>query len=165
MDTMMGEPGYMFWSSMGDVLFFNTLGAVLCLYALHVELRKEKDPSYKALCDIGDNMSCSRVLTSEYSQGFGVMHVFFGKNHILNSRNCNMGLVVYIVNILMCLALPTPLAASIMYYSSIVNVLGCVYLAVILFFVLKDVCLVCLSMYAINGSLLYLTYNMHTFYH
>ncbi|XP_059146212.1 vitamin K epoxide reductase complex subunit 1-like protein 1 [Physella acuta] len=159
-----GEPAYILWSNLTDIVFFNVLGVVTCLYALHVEVNKERDPSYRAACDLSEHMSCSRVLTSKYSQGFGVMHLLFGENHMLNSRNCNIGLVIYIINILLCVFLPSPMAATILYYGSIVSVLGCVYLAFILFVVLKDVCIVCMSMYGINAVLLYLTYKMHSFY-
>ncbi|CAG5123354.1 unnamed protein product [Candidula unifasciata] len=158
-------PAYLLWSNATDILFFNVLGVLVCLYALHVEVSKEKDPSYKAMCDISEYMSCSRVLTSQYSQGFGVMHLFFGKNHMLNSRNCNIGLVVFIVHIIICILLPGPIASTIMYCSAFVCVMGSIYLAFILLFVLKDVCLVCFATYVINGCLLYLTHSMYQFYH
>jgi len=40
-------------------------GIVLSLYALWVEIQKHRNPQYVAACDLGENMKCSRVLTSE----------------------------------------------------------------------------------------------------
>jgi hypothetical protein len=41
------------------------IGIFFCLYALKVELYKEKDSSYKALCDLNEWISCSKVFTSK----------------------------------------------------------------------------------------------------
>lgn len=42
------------------------LGLVLSVYALHVELSRERDPDYRAMCDLGESVSCSKVFTSRY---------------------------------------------------------------------------------------------------
>lgn len=47
-----------------DHMLFCCLGILVSAYALYVETRKHKDSKYKAACDLGENMSCSRVLTS-----------------------------------------------------------------------------------------------------
>ena len=44
---------------------FSISGILLSVYALYVETRKHKDPKYVAMCDLGENMQCSKVLTSE----------------------------------------------------------------------------------------------------
>ena len=58
------------FTNLADHLLFGALGILLSLYALYVELQKERNPNYVALCDINKQMSCSRVLTSEYVQFF-----------------------------------------------------------------------------------------------
>lgn len=45
--------------------FANFIGFVLAFYAFIVETSKESDPSYTAMCDINEHMSCSRVFTSK----------------------------------------------------------------------------------------------------
>ena len=40
-------------------------GIALSLYALWVEIQKHRNPRYVAACDLGENMQCSRVLTSK----------------------------------------------------------------------------------------------------
>lgn len=41
------------------------LGISLSAYAFYVETKAEGDNDYKALCDINEKMSCSKVFLSE----------------------------------------------------------------------------------------------------
>lgn len=41
-------------------------GLVLSVYALYVELSRERNPEYRAMCDLGESVSCSKVFTSRY---------------------------------------------------------------------------------------------------
>ena len=52
------------FSESSDHMLFCGLGILVSVYALYVETRKHRDKTYKAVCDLGENMSCSRVLTS-----------------------------------------------------------------------------------------------------
>lgn len=47
-------------------MFLCLFGLVLSVYALHVEVSRERNPDYRALCDLGESVSCSRVFTSRY---------------------------------------------------------------------------------------------------
>lgn len=40
-------------------------GLITSLYTFYVKKQHDKNPKYKAMCDIGPNASCSRVLTSK----------------------------------------------------------------------------------------------------
>lgn len=43
----------------------SVLGLVIALYSYYVKIKFLKNPSqFKALCDINDKMSCSKVITS-----------------------------------------------------------------------------------------------------
>ena len=44
---------------------FSTIGVFIAAYSYYVKIKHRQSPTYKALCDINDKMSCSRVLTSE----------------------------------------------------------------------------------------------------
>jgi len=50
---------------------------------------------------------------------------------------------------------------SVLFITSVVSCIGSAYLACILFFVLKDLCLVCTATYVVNGVLMYLNYQRY----
>ena len=50
-----------------------------------------------------------------------------------------------------------------LFITSVVSCVGSAYLAFVLFFVLKDLCLVCIATYVINGVLMYLNYQRYYF--
>ncbi|XP_060795400.1 vitamin K epoxide reductase complex subunit 1 isoform X1 [Neoarius graeffei] len=50
------------------------LGLILSVYALHVEVSRENDPNYRAMCDLAESVSCSKVFTSSYSTSAGPKH-------------------------------------------------------------------------------------------
>lgn len=58
------QEAFLLFSDSFDHMLFCALGILVSVYALHVETRKHQDSKYKAACDLGENMSCSRVLTS-----------------------------------------------------------------------------------------------------
>ncbi|GFS12664.1 vitamin K epoxide reductase complex subunit 1-like [Elysia marginata] len=60
----MFEFPYLLWSNESDIVIFNFIGVIICVYSLYIEIKKEKDPGYRAACDFNEHMSCSRVLTS-----------------------------------------------------------------------------------------------------
>lgn len=54
-------------SCLGVIRFLACVaGIALSVYALHVEISKEHNKEYKALCDINEHMSCSKVFSSKY---------------------------------------------------------------------------------------------------
>lgn len=51
-------------------------GIFVSTYALYVEMAAEIRPGYKALCDISEHASCSRVLTSKWVYNWTNIAVF-----------------------------------------------------------------------------------------
>ncbi|KAM9426800.1 vitamin K epoxide reductase complex subunit 1 [Pholidichthys leucotaenia] len=135
-------------------IFLCFFGLILSVYALHVELSRERNPDYRALCDLGESVSCSRVFTSRWGRGFGLVQFFVDKDSPLNQPNSVLGIIFY--SLQMGLGLPVSRkAATFLVLSSWVSVVGSLYLASILAFILGDFCLVCVSTYVINFALLY----------
>ncbi|XP_059106806.1 vitamin K epoxide reductase complex subunit 1 isoform X3 [Peromyscus eremicus] len=58
------------WRSPGRVRFALCLaGLALSLYALHVKAARARDEDYRAFCDVGTAISCSRVFSSRLLEG------------------------------------------------------------------------------------------------
>uniref|UniRef100_A0A8C3HHP4 vitamin-K-epoxide reductase (warfarin-sensitive) n=1 Tax=Chrysemys picta bellii TaxID=8478 RepID=A0A8C3HHP4_CHRPI len=131
------------------------LGLALSVYALHVESSRERDPGYRAMCDLSPSVSCSKVFTSRWGRGFGLVEDLLGKHSVFNQPNSLFGIVFYILQTL----LGNTLAAVTLVGTSVVSIAGSLYLAYILFFVLHDFCLVCVTTYLLNGALLLLNYK------
>ncbi|XP_023145577.2 vitamin K epoxide reductase complex subunit 1 [Amphiprion ocellaris] len=135
-------------------IFLCLFGLVLSLYALHVELSRENDPDYRAMCDLGESVSCSKVFTSRWGRGFGLVQLFVAQDHPLNQPNSVLGILFYTLQMGLGLSLSKK-AAVFLVFASWVSVAGSLYLASILAFVLGDFCMVCVSTYIVNFALLY----------
>ncbi|XP_030629525.1 vitamin K epoxide reductase complex subunit 1 [Chanos chanos] len=135
-------------------LLLCVFGLVLSVYALHVELSRERNPEYRAMCDLGESVSCSKVFTSRWGRGFGLVQYFVDKDSILNQPNSVLGILFYSLQLGLGQFVSTR-AAVCLVMSSWVSVVGSVYLAGILTVVLGDFCVVCVSTYIINFALLY----------
>ncbi|TWW81337.1 vitamin K epoxide reductase complex subunit 1 [Takifugu flavidus] len=135
-------------------IFLCVFGLVLSVYALHVELSRERNPDYRAMCDLGESVSCSKVFSSRWGRGFGLVQYFVDKDSPLNQPNSVLGIIFYTLQ--MCLGLSlSRKAALFLVFSSWVSVAGSLYLASILAFVLGDFCMVCVSTYLVNFVLLF----------
>ncbi|KAL6095101.1 uncharacterized protein ACO6RY_16368 [Pungitius sinensis] len=141
--------------------FLCVLGLFLSAYALHVELSRERDPDYRAMCDLGESVSCSKVFTSRWGRGFGLVQFFVAKDSLLNQPNSVLGLLFYTLQMGLGLSLSKE-AAALLVLSSWVSVAGSLYLASILAFVLGDFCMVCVSTYVVNFALLYTNLRRRT---
>lgn len=113
------------------------VGFLLSVYALYVEHKVKKDAGYKAVCDITDNMSCGKVLTSKYGSLTGI-------------SNAIGGLLFYpLVFVLALLDY-----GQIILYLAVLAIIGSAYLAYLQYFKLKNLCLVCSGIYVVNILLL-----------
>ena len=59
-------------------------------------MAKKADENYVALCDIDETVSYSKVFTSKYGKGFGLVELLNGdENHPLNQPNSLYGIIFY----------------------------------------------------------------------
>uniref|UniRef100_A0A2K5PSE1 vitamin-K-epoxide reductase (warfarin-sensitive) n=1 Tax=Cebus imitator TaxID=2715852 RepID=A0A2K5PSE1_CEBIM len=90
------------WGSPGWVrLALCLAGLVLSLYALHVKAARARDRDYRALCDVGTAISCSRVFSSRWGRGFGLVEHVLGQDSILNQSNSIFGCIFYTLQLLL----------------------------------------------------------------
>lgn len=116
------------------------IGLFLCAYALYVEYKVAVDPNYVASCDLASWISCSKVFSSEYA------HIFYFPNAAYGA----------------CFYLLVMILDAIKLYKYIVYLSGLtffstLYLAYILAFVLKDMCVVCVSTYILNFAMFFIS--------
>ncbi|KAL0994792.1 hypothetical protein UPYG_G00127220 [Umbra pygmaea] len=134
------------------------LGILLSVYAFHVETEKSRDSNYRAMCDVSNTISCSKVFTSRWGRGFGLLGSIFGDDSAMNQPNSVYGILFYVFQLLLGITV-SAMAALILMTTSILSVMGSLYLGYILYFVLKDFCIICLTTYALNFILFVLNYK------
>ncbi|XP_049645196.1 vitamin K epoxide reductase complex subunit 1 [Suncus etruscus] len=133
-------------------------GLVLSLYALHVKASRARDRDYRALCDVGTAISCSRVFSSRWGKGFGLVEHVLGPDSILNQSNSIFGCIFYSLQLVLgCLR--SRWASILLVLTSLMSLAGSFYLAWILFYVLYDFCIVCITTYVVNGGLTVLSFR------
>src|SRR3989344_6611041 len=116
------------------IAIVSAVGFFLSLYALTVELKLEKNKNYKAVCDINDKISCTKTFSSGYGK------LLFG------IPNPVIGLMFY--SLVFVLALLN--YANIIFYLSVLSLIGSIGLWYVLQFKVKTICLVCYSIYLVN---------------
>ena len=123
-------------------------------------MAKKADENYVALCDIDETVSYSKVFTSKYGKGFGLVELLNGdENHPLNQPNSLYGIIFHTHFGLPYLCSGSSyFLANLQFYSFLLaNAKSC-YLRYILYFVLQDLCVLCLSTCAVKFILLLLSY-------
>ncbi|KAM4046916.1 vitamin K epoxide reductase complex subunit 1-like protein 1 isoform 2-T2 [Anomaloglossus baeobatrachus] len=93
-----------------------------------------------------------------YGRGFGLLGSIFGKDSVMNQPNSVFGLIFYSLQMLLGMTV-SAVAALVLMSSSIVSVVGSLYLAYILYFVLKNFCVICVTTYLLNFILLIINYK------
>lgn len=131
-------------------------GLGLSSYAFYVETKKGQDPSYRAACDLAERMSCSRVLTSRWARGFGL----FDANSPFNLPDSLYGFLYYCLVLLLNQSNQSKSIARLRVFLAILTNCGSIYLGYILYFILKDFCLVCCGMYVVNFLLLICNFKL-----
>lgn len=123
-----------------SLFLLGAMGFLLSFYGYFVELKLKNNPSYKSVCDISENISCTKPILSKYGQ------LFFVSNTVV-------GMAFYALVMLF----------SFLHFGQFVFVLSCgalgasAVLAYILYFKVRTFCLICNSIYVINIALFLLS--------
>lgn len=148
-----------------SVALCGTVGFMLSAYAWYIEWQHylhtlspqdpaqqllDATPRYKALCDIHESMSCSKVLTSIYSYPLSALGIL-PRGHWLDISQALLGMAFYaVVAAYPVLIKCHPLSHHIYTYLSLFSVAYAAVNASILAFILHDMCLVCAATYFVN---------------
>lgn len=117
------------------------LGFIVSLYAYYIERKIAQNIYYKAACDLSDVVSCSKPITSAYGKLFGI-------------SNAVLGLLYYALIIVLVLFH----SKMVLYIAALIAFLFSLYLAWLLYFRIRALCILCTTTYVINIILLLLTY-------
>ncbi len=123
------------------IILLAAVGFAISLYGYFVEEKVKADSSYKPICDISEQVSCSKAFSSQYGK-------------LLGFTNTVAGMIFYAAVLLLTIFGYDQLV----FYSSVAACAASVGLAYILFFRVKSYCLVCTAIYAINILLLIFSY-------
>ena len=123
-------------------------GFCITLYAIYVEKSKNKP-----LCDINENISCTRVLRSPYGHMIGLMFKLSRSNRF-NVPNTYYGIMFYF-GLMLYDVCPLPGKEVLLLIGAVMSCLASLGLAYILYFKLKDFCVVCVASYIVNLTILY----------
>ena len=140
------------------------LGASIATYAMYVEYRlaaaDAAGEEYEAPCDIKKGRlkgsSCSGVLSSKYGHILSYWRLV-KKGSALDFSNGFLGLLYYAVVLSLAILPPYAAPPALLFAVTLGGLAFSGYLAFILKFVLRDFCVVCTSMYAVNAVLFVLS--------
>ena len=115
------------------LVYIALIGLMLSIYATITEYKVKKNVLYKPMCDISDKISCSQVFSSPYGKILGIPYAY-------------LGLLYYTI---LAIAASMDLIYITFTLSSIGFIMSLI-LAYILYFKIKILCIVCVSLYIIN---------------
>ncbi len=116
-----------------NIITIALAGALLSAYTLYIEQQFGKNKHYKAICDISNKASCSRTFHSSYGKTFNISNGWWG-------------FVFYLGLIGLVLLKRT----DFVFYATLFSFLYSFYLAYILYFKMKNFCIVCTGIYIVN---------------
>ena len=140
------------------------VGCLLSIYALFVETVARREDSFQALCDVSNEISCSKVFLSEYGKILSKLGIV-PHDSMLDVPNAGLGLLFYAIVILFAnVSLPSGsegggnLQLLLLLLASVLSMTTSAYLAAALYIEMGAlICLVCLSTYACNIAIFILT--------
>ncbi|RYH32320.1 vitamin K epoxide reductase family protein [archaeon] len=125
-------------------------GFCVSAYAVYIEYQAESKENYEAMCDISEQVSCTKVLSSEYSNIWSALG-FITKDSALDKSNAFYGLFFYIlVGIIFWKLRHYELGQLMLLTLSTAAMVLCAFLSYILADVLHTICLVCHATYLVN---------------
>lgn len=117
------------------------VGLCISVYGVMVERSVLQNEQYKAVCDISDMVSCTKTFVSPYNKLLGISNIWASLLYYCAILSLAFMGLTDVLFILSCIGLVTS-----------------VVFAYILYFKIRTVCLICTSLYIINGALVFAAY-------
>lgn len=119
-----------------------------------MDVKIQEDSEYVAMCDMAEKVSCSSVITSEYSKLFS--HIgLIPKDSFLDVPNANYGIVFYfVVLVLYVFSSKIPYAKTLILLASVASAVLSVVLLYVMVYILDDICVVCVTTHICNAVVL-----------
>ncbi len=124
-----------------SIFVITCIGFLASVYSFIVEQKIKHNPTYKPICNLSDKISCSKPILSPYGKIIGI-------------SNSVVGMCFYLIIALLALIHAT----MIIFGLALCSCLASIYLAWILYTRIKALCLICITIYLINGLLLIFSY-------
>ncbi|XP_070491121.1 vitamin K epoxide reductase complex subunit 1-like protein 1 [Chironomus tepperi] len=137
------------------ILLSSFLSLIVSIYTEYVKHKMHEDKDYIPVCDINE-YKCSKVMTSEYSVGFGLTFL----PECLQLSNSLYGIVFYIIMIAISLSDNIIVVEIQLFLASISSWLS-IYLAYVLYYIIQDVCIFCVLIYVLNFITVIVTYKKY----
>lgn len=122
-------------------------GIVVASYAVYIDHKASMDGSYVAMCEVSEQFSCMKVLSSPQSKVLS----FFGiipQGSLLDQSNATYGLIFFLLQAILFARYSSVDAVQVvLLWMSAAAMILCAYLAYVLDQVLQTVCLVCFATY------------------
>lgn len=125
-----------------SILVIASIGLLLSTYGFYIEQKLKKDTTYKPLCDISPNISCSKPFLSPYGK-------------IITNSNTALGMFFY--SMLIVLGFFEYREVTFMF--TFAGIAMSLVFAYILYFKIKTVCLLCSAIYIVNIALFIAAYQ------
>ena len=127
-----------------SVFILAVVGCLISLYLYVLEKKVRQHPLYKALCDLSDTFSCTKPIKTGYSAL--VFHI----------SNALIAFFFYMVLVILAINNATVCIKILAIVSCIVSC----YLAYLLIFKVKSLCLLCMTLYCINAMVLMISLRL-----
>lgn len=137
------------------VLVIGTLiGLLLSLYTIYIEHNISYNQNYIASCDINAQISCSKVITSEYGHIFSALNLV-SHNSILDRPNCEYGVLFYLMVFIFYFYSPnSSMMKFFLLLTAVFGVILSCLLGYILVYILQQICVICYGTYLVNTVIL-----------
>lgn len=126
------------------LFYLGLIGLIVSIYAIYVEMKTLGG----ALCDLSNRASCSKVLKSEYAR-LAKIFLNLRADHPLNIPNTYFGVIFYLMVMLFDFV-NIPFKEVFLFIASSFSFSVCIILGYVLYFILYDFCIVCVTTYIIN---------------